>query len=152
MQRPPLRCRFVTGSAVAPGWKRWNFPLCADSRPVRFGNCAAKQRQLGSLAFFADCARICVESGGSLRDKHWQLLRRTANYTCGHLHLPESVIWELFVEAHYVAGKVMSRVVLERAAQISRLTGFSEDEELVCWHAVAEATEKGWSQDNNTFV
>jgi GH15 family glucan-1,4-alpha-glucosidase len=103
----------------------------ADSRPVRFGNRAAKQRQLGSLAFFADCARIYVESDGSLRDKHWQLLRRTANYTCTHWHLPESGIWELSVEAHYVAGKVMSWVVLERAAQISRLTGFGEDEELV---------------------
>jgi alpha,alpha-trehalase len=65
----------------------------ADSRPVRFGNRAAKQHQLGSLAFFADCARIYVESGGSLRDKHWQLLRRTANYTCTHWHLPESGIW-----------------------------------------------------------
>ena len=127
----------------------------ADSRPVRFGNRAAKQRQLGSLAFFADCARIYVESGGSLRDKHWQLLRRTANYTCAHWHLPESGIWELSVEAHYVAGKVMSWVVLERAAQISRLTGFGEDEELTRWRAVAEAIhaevmEKGWSQDQIT--
>jgi GH15 family glucan-1,4-alpha-glucosidase len=54
--------------------------------------------------------------------QHWQLLRRTANYTCAHWHLPESGIWELSVEAHYVAGKVMSWVVLERAAQISQLT------------------------------
>ncbi len=129
----------------------------ADSRPVRFGNRAAKQRQLGSLAFFADCARIYVESGGSLRDKHWQLLRRTANYTCAHWHLPESGIWELSAEAHYVAGKVMSWVVLERAAQISRVTGFGEDEELGRWRAVAEAIhaevmEKGWNQENNTFI
>ncbi len=129
----------------------------ADSRPVRFGNRAAKQRQLGSLAFFADCARIYVESGGSLRERHWQLLRRSANYTCAHWHLPESGIWELSVEAHYVAGKVMSWVVLERAAQISRLTGFGEDEELTLWSAVAEAIhaevmEKGWSNRSNTFV
>jgi GH15 family glucan-1,4-alpha-glucosidase len=71
--------------------------------------------------------------------------------------LPESGIWELSVEAHYVAGKVMSWVVLERAAQISRLTGFGEDEELVRCQAVAEAIhaevmEKGWSRENNTFV
>jgi len=129
----------------------------ADSRPVRFGNRAAKQRQLGSLAFFADCVRIYVESGGTLRDKHWQLLRRTANYTCSHWHLPESGIWELSVEAHYVAGKVMSWVVLERAAQISRLTGFGKHEELVRWRSVAEAIhaevmEKGWSREKNTFV
>jgi Glycosyl hydrolases family 15 len=64
---------------------------------------------------------------------------------------------ELPVEAHYVAGKVMSWVVLERAEQISRLTGFGEAEELVHWHAVAEAIhvevmEKGWSQHKNSFV
>ena len=129
----------------------------ADSRPARFGNRAAKQRQLGSLSFLADCARIYVESGGLLRDKHWQLLRRAANYTCAHWHLPESGIWELSVEAHYVASKVMSWVVLERAAQISRFTGFGEEEELVRWHAAAEAIHaevmrKGWNKGKNTFV
>jgi GH15 family glucan-1,4-alpha-glucosidase len=36
----------------------------ADSRPVGYGNRAAKQSQPGSLAFFADCARIYIESGG----------------------------------------------------------------------------------------
>ena len=51
----------------------------------------------------------------------------------------------------------MSWVVLERAEQISRLTGFGEAEELVHWHAVAEAIhaevmEKGWSQHKNSFV
>ena len=61
------------------------------------------------------------------------------------------------MEAHYVAGKVMCWVVLERAAQISRLAGFGEEEELVRWHAVAEiinaeVMEKGWSHNNNTLV
>jgi GH15 family glucan-1,4-alpha-glucosidase len=129
----------------------------ADSRPARFGNRAAKQRQLGSLGFFADCARIYVESGGRWQDKHWQLLRRAANYTCAHWHLPENGIWELSVEAHYVAGKIMSWVVLERAAQISRLTGFGDDEGLSRWCAVArkvhaEVMDKGWSRKRNTFV
>ena len=129
----------------------------ADSRPVRYGNRAAKQRQLGALAFFADCARIYVESGGQWQDKHWQLLRRAVNYICGYWHLPESGVWELPVEAHYVASKVMSWVVLERAAQIARLTGRGEDEEMAHWGAVAKAIhaevmDKGWSQERNSFV
>jgi hypothetical protein len=37
------------------------------------------------------------------------------NYTCARWHLPERGIWELSMEAHYVASKVMSWVVLERA-------------------------------------
>ena len=51
----------------------------------------------------------------------------------------------------------MSWVTLERAANISLLTGFGEDEELV--HSTlspkishAEVMEKGWSQHKNSFV
>ena len=128
-----------------------------DSRPVQYGSHAAKQRQLGSLAFFADCARIYVENGGRWREQHWQLLRRAANYTRSHWRLAESGIWELSVQAHYVAGKVMSWVVLERAAQISRLTGYGEEQEIAAWTATAktihaEVMEKGWSQKQCSFV
>jgi GH15 family glucan-1,4-alpha-glucosidase len=129
----------------------------SDSRPVRYGNRAAKQRQLGSLAFFADCASIYLENGGPWQDKHWQLLRRAANYTCAQWHLPESGIWELSVEAHYVAGKVMSWVVLKRAEEIARRTGRGEKEELARWGAAAkiiyaEVMDKGWNQSRNSFV
>ena len=110
-----------------------------DSRPVRYGNRVAKQRQLGSLGFFADCARIYVEHGGRWQDKHWQLLRRVADYTSTHWHLPESGIWELSVEAHYVASKAMCWVVLERALQIARLTGRGEDGEIRRWSSAAKA-------------
>jgi len=129
----------------------------ADSRPVRYGNRAVKQRQLGSLAFFADCASIYVENDRPWQDKHWKLLRRAANYTCTHWYLPESGIWELAVEAHYVAGKVMSWVVLKRAEKIARRTGDGEQEELARWLTAAETIhaevmDKGWNERRNSFV
>jgi alpha,alpha-trehalase len=129
----------------------------ADSRPVRFGNRAAKQRQVGSLAFFADCARIYVENGGAWEDKHWRLLKRVANYACETWHLPESGIWELPKEAHYVASKVLSWVILERASRIATLTGLHSDEDVVRWNAVAqdihsEVMKRGWSTNANSFV
>ncbi|MBV9298675.1 MAG: glycoside hydrolase family 15 protein, partial [Verrucomicrobia bacterium] len=57
----------------------------------------------------------------------------------------------------YVAGKVMSWVVLERAAQIARLTGHGEDEEIADWSTTAQAIhaevmDKGWSQNRNSFI
>ena len=129
----------------------------ADSRPVRYGNHAASQRQLGSLAFFADCARIYVENGGRFKDQHWQLLQRAATYICEKWRLAESGIWELSVHAHYVPGKVMSWVVLERASQIARLTGQNEDEEIAGWSTTAKAIraevmDRGWSENRNSFV
>jgi alpha,alpha-trehalase len=129
----------------------------ADSRPVRYGNRAARQNQLGSLAFFADCARIYVEHGGRWRPEYWRLLRRVANYTCESWHLPENGIWELALEAHFVTSKVLSWVILERAVRIADLTGHDRDSDLVRWSKVAEAIHsevmtRGWSQKQNSFV
>jgi GH15 family glucan-1,4-alpha-glucosidase len=129
----------------------------ADSRPCRYGNRAAKQRQIGSLAFFADCARIYVENGGTWEEKHWHLLKRVANYTYEHWHLPDNGIWELPVEAHYVSSKVLSWVVLERTALIAKLTGRNEEKDLARWTTMAEeihaeVLSRGWSERQNSFV
>ena len=128
-----------------------------DSRPCRYGNGAAKQRQIGSLAFFADCARIYVENGGAWAEKHWRLLKQAADYTCELWRLPDSGIWELPVEAHYVASKVLSWVVLERISRIAKLTGFNEEKDLARWSAIAEeihtdVLRRGWSKRRNAFV
>jgi GH15 family glucan-1,4-alpha-glucosidase len=109
----------------------------AHSRPVRYGNRAAKQSQLGSLAFFADCARIYVENGGTWEDKHCCLLKRVANYTSINWHLPDNAIWELLIKADYVSSKVLSWVVLERALRISRITGLGLSEDLGRWSDAA---------------
>jgi GH15 family glucan-1,4-alpha-glucosidase len=129
----------------------------SDSRPVRYGNRAAKQSQPGSIAFFADCARIYVESGGRWEDRHWHLLKRLADCTCDNWHLPDNGIWELTRKADYVASKVLSWVVLERTIRIANLTGRGIDEDLDRWRAVAnvihaEVMEKGWNRKMNAFV
>lgn len=130
-----LRWRFVTASTVAPSWNRWNFLQYAVTRIAdRYALVIVPPSNVSSVHWpFLPTARVftsrvtdrCGTNIGNCYDA------QLTNYTCTHWHLPESGIWELSVEAHYVAGKVMSWVVLERAAQISRLTGFGEDEELV---------------------
>ena len=129
---PMRRCRFVTGSTVIPSSMRWNcLQYAATKIAVRCALEIVPPSNVSSVHWPSlSTAHAFTSNGGSLQDKHWRLLRRVANYTCAHWHLPESGIWELSVEAHYVAGKVMSWVVLERVAQISRLTGFGEGEEL----------------------
>ena len=57
-----------------------------NSQPVRRGNRAARQMQLGSMGFFADCASIYLDCGGEWRDEFWQLLKRAADFTCKHWH------------------------------------------------------------------
>ncbi|HXO93994.1 MAG TPA: glycoside hydrolase family 15 protein, partial [Candidatus Acidoferrum sp.] len=106
---------------------------------------------------FADCARIYVEHGGRWQPEYRRLLRRVANYACESWHLPENGIWELALEAHFVASKVLSWVILERAVRIADLTGHEPDSEVVLWSKVAEAIHsevmtRGWSQKQNSFV
>jgi GH15 family glucan-1,4-alpha-glucosidase len=125
-----------------------------DSQPVRKGNRAAGQTQLGSVGFFADCARIYLDHGGEWREEFWDLLRRIADFTCRHWRKKDSGVWELPEEAHYVASRVMSWVVLERAVYIADRTGHSREtdgwrETAAAIHA--EVMDKGWCEEKGAF-
>ncbi|MGH8143440.1 MAG: glycoside hydrolase family 15 protein [Steroidobacteraceae bacterium] len=125
-----------------------------DSRPVHVGNRAARQRQQGSLGFFADCARIYFDEGGQWCPQFWQLLQRVADYTCAHWRQPDSGLWELAQEAQYVASRVMSWVVLDRAIHIAQRTGQAQPIER--WQRAAreihdEVMREGWSERRGSF-
>ena len=125
-----------------------------DSRPVFLGNRAAKQRQLGSLGFFVDCARIYVDHGGEWREEFWALVKRVADFTSANWQEKDCGVWELSQEAHYVASRVMSWVVLERATDIAGKTGHAGEtdhwrETAAAIHA--EVMEKGWCARKNSF-
>ena len=127
-----------------------------DSLPVRVGNRASGQRQLGSLAFFADCVRLYLEHGGRLKPQHWNLVCRAAEYTCRHWREPDSGIWELAEEAHYVSGRVGGWVVLERAGRIAEHTGLGEARQLARWREEADAIhaevmDRGWNEEKGAF-
>ena len=131
-------------------------PGYRDSRPVRVGNHAASQRQIGSLAFMADCVRLFLENGGGLEVEHWQLICRAAEHTSQHWQQPGNGIWELAEEAHYVASRVMAWVVLERADRIARKTGNGDPAQLARWREQAsairtEVLDQGWSETKGAF-
>jgi GH15 family glucan-1,4-alpha-glucosidase len=125
-----------------------------NSRPVRWGNRAAKQMQLGSLGFFADCARIYIDEGGEWQEEFWLLLKRAAAFTCKHWQGQDSGVWELEFQADYVASRVMSWVVLERAVYIAEKTGHGGETDH--WRETsarihAEVMDNGWSEAKNSF-
>jgi GH15 family glucan-1,4-alpha-glucosidase len=125
-----------------------------NSKPVNRGNRAAKQRQLGSLGFLADCAQIYLEQGGEWRGEFWELIQRIADFTCDHWQEEDSGVWELAQEAHYVASRVMSWVVLDRASDIALRT--DHDNEADRWTQCAatihaEVMDKGWCAEKRSF-
>lgn len=124
------------------------------SRPIRLGNHAFQQRQLDSLGYLADCVLIYQEQGGTWRDEYWDLVRRAADYTAASWRQPDSGIWELPAEAHYVSSKVMSWVTLERAVRLAeRLDRRKEGDH---WRSTmseihAEVMTLGWSERLGAF-
>ena len=113
----------VDGALDLPETTRWDIAGYAGSRPVRFGNRACGQRQLDSLGFFNDCALTYLDTGGEWSDAYWDMVRRAADFTLANWQQPDSGIWELVAEEHYVSGKVMSWVALDRAVQIAARLG-----------------------------
>jgi GH15 family glucan-1,4-alpha-glucosidase len=145
----------VDGELSLPEHKRWDLAGYRESRPVRTGNRACGQRQLDSLGFFADSALTYLQCGGEWTEDHWTMVRRAADYTMDHWQLPDSGLWELLEERHYVSSKVMSWVALNRAMSIAERIGVTAgvDE----WrHARddihADVLRNGWSATRQAFT
>ncbi len=89
------------------------------SRPVRVGNHAYRQHQLGSLGFLADCVWSYLEHGGAWCDDYWRLIERCANYTVRNWTRRDNGLWELSKPQHFVHTKVLCWVTLDRAIKIA---------------------------------
>lgn len=125
-----------------------------ESTPVRFGNHAATQRQLDSLGYLAECALVYLEEGSAWYEECWQTVRAAAEYTAANWQKPDSGIWELPVEGHYVSSKVMGWVTLDRAIKIAERT--DRLDETSGWQDAmesihAEVMDRGWSDRLGAF-
>ena len=124
------------------------------SKPVRMGNHAYKQQQLGSLGFLADCIWAYLNEGGPWREDYWRLIRRSADYITKHWREPDNGIWELSHPSQFVHSKVLCWVALDRAIKIAKKANASFD--VAAWqteqaHIHAEVMERGWSEALGAF-
>lgn len=124
------------------------------SAPVRVGNRAYKQFQLGSVGFLADCIWLYLQEGGRWNDDYWKLVRRFANYVLKNWMEPDNGIWELPERQHFVSSRVLSWVCLDRAVRIAKKV--NSDFDTGAWEAElpkihAEVMERGWSERLGAF-
>lgn len=124
------------------------------SRPVRFGNRAAKQRQLDSLGYLADFCWTYLQLGGKWQAIWTELVDACARYVVDAWQQPDSGIWELPRLAHYVSSKVMAWVTLDRACRIHAHLGMPpNDSYRTTMNALhAEVLEKGWNARKGCFT
>ena len=125
-----------------------------NSAPVRIGNHAYNQFQIGSVGFLADCIWLYLQEGGEWRDHYWKIIERLANYTMRHWTEPDNGIWELPERQHFVASRILSWVALDRAVRIAEKVKPNFD--VSPWRAELpkihqEVMERGWSERLGAF-
>jgi len=112
--RNPLDAVVTVDGRPAPG--EFNPPLAGyrGSGPVRIGNRAAKQFQLGALGTFLLAAGLlyCERRARP----HWDVVAATADFVVGHWHLADSGIWESEEPRQYTTSKVFAACGLEAIA------------------------------------
>jgi GH15 family glucan-1,4-alpha-glucosidase len=121
-----------------------------DSRPVRYGNAAAAQLQLGSWGDLLETADLYVSHGNALDDETARLLTACVDRVAVIWRDKDSGIWELEQRRHYTSSKLSVWTALDRALRLAD-EGQLPDEHTPQWreqrdrlHAWIE--EQCWSE------
>ena len=93
-------------------------PGYRGSRPVRSGNGAATQTQLGTFGDLFDTMLRYVEHGHLLDPATGRLLAELADRCCDRWRHKDSGIWELDQQRHYTISKMSCWVALDRAVRL----------------------------------
>ncbi len=105
----------VPGEREVDGVAGW-----AGSRPVRVGNAAAQQVQYDALGMVVEAVSVYLQTGGSLDDATWSLVRRIADHLAEAPAGATSGIWELREPRHLVSADLGRWLGLDRAVWIAR--------------------------------
>jgi GH15 family glucan-1,4-alpha-glucosidase len=89
------------------------------SRPVRNGNAASGQLQLGTYGDLLATIELYVRNGNLLDEETGVRLAEVADHVCRIWQLEDSGIWELHDTRHYTSSKVSCWVALDRAITLA---------------------------------
>jgi GH15 family glucan-1,4-alpha-glucosidase len=115
---PGLKVFYTLDGAVPGTEATLNAPGYRDSRPVRSGNGAAAQTQLGTFGDLFAAVWRYVEAGHLLDPPTGRLLADLADRCCDLWRTPDAGIWELHDDRHYTASKIGCWVALDRALRL----------------------------------
>lgn len=150
---PPLQTVYgIHGEKKLSQEERKDLEGYRNSKPVRLGNRAYSQDQHGSMGYLVNCIYTYLEQGGDWRPEFWELTRRIADYISKHWKDESDSIWELPTKQHYLSGKVLGWVALDRALKIAGKLSKTTNTET--WKSVrdqlhSEVMERGWSDHHH---
>ena len=127
-----------------------------DSRPVRIGNDAHKQRQLDVFGEILEAAHNYLNVGGYITRRTWETLESFVNAACENWQQPDSGIWEVRGGPyHFVHSKLMCWVAVDRGIRIAEKSGYTKN--LGYWQETAQDIRddilaRGWNSGRQAFT
>ena len=134
---PGLHVFYTLEGEVSRDQEELAAPGYAHSRPVRAGNRAAEQIQLGTYGDLFDTVWRYCEQGHVLDAYTARLLADLADQCCDVWRNPDAGLWELTQREHYTISKIGCWVALDRAARLAQ-EGQITELRSARWHAEAE--------------
>ncbi len=114
-----LHVFYTMGGQVPVGEAEIDVPGYRDSRPVRAGNSARGQTQLGVYGDFFDMMAKYAAGGHVLDDNTSRLMSDLADECCNAWQQKDSGMWELPDLQHYTISKIGCWVALDRACRLA---------------------------------
>ena len=153
---PRLQPMYTLAGDVPDGDEE-ELPLAGyrGSQPVRRGNRAAGQRQLGTYGDLLETIGLYVENGNALDAETSRRVCEIADFVCSIWHEQDSGIWELPEERHYTSSKIACWAALERALELAHDGHIEGDTDR--WRRQAESVrtfvqEECWSPGRGAYV
>jgi GH15 family glucan-1,4-alpha-glucosidase len=127
-----------------------------NSKPVRYGNAAQSQLQLGSWGDLLETTDLYVRHGNALDDDTSDLLVKCLDRACMIWEDKDSGIWELRDCEHYTSGKLGIWMALDRGIRLVE-DGALPDDHVDRWRVerdrVAEFVEtRCWSDEHGSYM
>ena len=119
LSHPHLQVFYTLSGEVAGKETPLDLPGYRASRPVRAGNSAAAQTQLGTYGDLIDMVHRYVDAGHVLDRDTRDLIAELADECCDKWTQKDSGIWELPKLEHYTISKIGCWVALDRAADLA---------------------------------
>ena len=127
-----------------------------DSRPVRIGNGAYRQRQMDIFGEFMDALYISVKERGKPSHALWKKIMRLMDWLCDNWRLPDNGIWESRGEPReFLSSRLMCWVAVDRGVRMANKQSLPGD--LIRWRGARDAIEASileefWNEELGAFV
>jgi GH15 family glucan-1,4-alpha-glucosidase len=127
-----------------------------DSRPVRYGNAASSQLQIGSWGDLVETVDLYLQSGNALDDDTASMIEECLDRLAVIWPDDDSGIWELQEHHSYTASNFSAWMAFDRGCKLAR-GGHLPDRHVERWHAErdrlrAYIEERCWSDELGAYV